>query len=214
MQAVDSSNSEVIRAQAALLRDRWAYFVRAAALEQHLLQPHSSSSGSDVTGAVSQVQDAAAELLQLLQQLADTAAAVVDAQQASQLQQLLMEHEAADELQELLAWCGLQGPLDARPTADESSSNGTAAVASDGDMLEKAWRLSFAPFAAKGIAKALSQCGCSSSSSSSSSRFGMSADSSRAVLEMTDLGLRLEEALETAQAMRAGLAAQLALNTL
>jgi hypothetical protein len=218
VQAVDSSNPAVIKAQAAPLRDRWAYFVRTAALEQHLQQPDSSSFGSDVLGAVRQVQDAAAELQQLLQQLADTAAAVVDAQQASQLQQLLTEREAADELQDLLAWCQLNGPLDARPDANGSSSSSgvlgggssTAAVAADSDMLEKAWRLSFAPFAAKGLARALRQ----SSNSSSSSRSGAFEESCSAVLEMTDLGLRLEEALETAQAMRASMAAQLALNTL
>jgi DNA repair exonuclease SbcCD ATPase subunit len=215
-QALDSSNPAVIKAQAALLRDRWAYFVRAAALEQHLQHPDSSSSGSEVLGAVRQVQDAAAELQQLLQQLADTAAAVVDGQQASQLQQLLTQHEAADELQELLAWCQLQGPLDASTGANGSSiSSSTAAVALDTEMLEKAWRLSFAPFAAKGLAKALIQCSSdSSSSSSSSSRSRPGKESGSDVLEMTDLGLRLEDALEAAQSMRASLAAQLALNSL
>jgi hypothetical protein len=209
VQALDSSNPAVIKAQAALLRDRWAYFVRAAALEQHLQQPDSSISGSEVLGAVRQVQDAAAELQQLLQQLADTAAAVVDGEQASPLQQLLTEHEAADELQELLAWCQLQGPLDASTGANGSSSS-TPAVAFNSEMLERAWRLSFAPFAAKGLAKALIQ--SSSDSSSSSSRAGK--ESGSAVLEMTDLGLRLEEALDAAQSMRASLAAQLAFNSL
>jgi hypothetical protein len=222
-QALDSSNPSVIKAQAALLRDRWAYFVRTAALEQHLAELNTSTAGSDVLGAVSQVQDAAAELMQLLQQLADTTAAVVDGEQGSTLQQLLVQHEAADELQELLAWCQLQGPLDAnRPAAataaaaaaanrssarTEDSSSGSA-VALDSDMLEKAWRLSFAPFAAKGLASALSN----SSSSSTSSISSSSKECVKAVLEMTDLGLRLEEALEAAQSMRASLAAQLAMN--
>jgi hypothetical protein len=205
VQALDSSNPAVIKAQAALLRDRWAYFVRAAALQQHLTEAGSKAqAGSDVVAALSQVQDATSELLQLLQQLADTVAAVADAEQASPLQQLLVQHEAADELQDLLAWCQLQGPLDARPAADDSSA---ASVALDSGLLEKAWRLSFAPFAARGLAKALS-------SSSSSSSSGSPEESSRAVLEMTDLGLRLEEALEAASAMRASLATQLALNSL
>ncbi|WIA31269.1 hypothetical protein OEZ86_001264 [Tetradesmus obliquus] len=200
VQALDSSNPAVSKAQAALLRDRWAYFVRAAALEQHLAAANAGTApaGSDVAGALSQVQDAAAELLQVLQQLADAVAAVADGQQGGKLQQLLVQHDAADELQELLGWCQLQGLLD-----DARSS--AAAVALDSDLLERAWRLSFTPFAAKGLANALSN-------SNSSSR--SPEDGCRAVLEMTDLGLRLEEALDTAVSMRSSLATQLAMNSL
>lgn len=219
LQAVNTSDPMVIKAQSALLRDRWCYFVRTAALEQHLASGCSSAAGSEVVGAAEQVADAAAELMQLMQQLVDSVQLVIDSQQKiaslERLQEGLTAAEAGDELQELLAWCLLQGPMDVRPAdadssgkpADSSSSSSSKVSAGAATLLEQAWRVSFAPYAARGLANALA----STSSSSSSSCLSSPAEDASEALEMTDLGLRLEAAVETAQALRSSLAAQLAL---
>jgi hypothetical protein len=99
-------------------------------------------------------------------------------------------------------------------SSSSSSSGGGGELLGDDGLLpadsllmERAWRLSFAPFAAKGLAAALGvdvETGKSSSVSSSSSE----------VLEMMDLGLRLEAAWELGQALRQKLAARLSLEQL
>lgn len=167
--------------------------------------------GRDVLDAVQQVQDAASELLQLLQQMYSSvqqvtdAAAAADGGSSSSLQQQLVQHEAVEELAEVLSWCDMQ---------HDSSSSGAGALfgpdgllPADGLLLERAWRLSFAPFACKGLAAALGvdvETGKSVSVSSSSSE----------VLEMMDLGLRLEAAWELGQALRQRLSTRLSLERL
>jgi hypothetical protein len=214
-----------VLARSSQLRDRWCYFVRLAALEQHLTSSGSSALGRDVVNAVQQVQDAATELLQLLQQLTESVTRVIEAAAAgggdgsgsSGLQQLLLQHEAAEELAELLAWCEMQGH------SSSSSSDGShgllgsdGLLAADALLLERAWRLSFAPFAAKGLVVALGMDGKASSSSSSrnSSTSGDSGGGSSEVLEMMDLGLRLEAGWELGQALRMALSARLSLEGL
>jgi hypothetical protein len=229
LQALSSPSPDLVLARSAQLRDRWCYFVRTAAVQQYLGSNSSSGSssadgstsdsdssssgaGRDVVNAVQQVQDAASELLQLLQQVYSSVQQVTDAAAAaaadSSLQQQLVQHEAAEELAELLSWCELQ-------QHDSTSSSGGGSVLSgpdgllpaDGLLLERAWRLSFAPFACKGLAVALGvdvETGKSVSVSSSSSE----------VLEMMDLGLRLEAAWELEQALRQRLSTRLSLESL
>jgi hypothetical protein len=142
--------------------------------------------------AVDQVHDAACELLPLLRELATSVAAAAETgpegPTAGGVGQLLEAHEAVDELEDLLSWCEM-GYGDA--------------IAADSLLMERAWRLSFAPCAAKGLVAALGMDDGSSSSSSA-----------RELLEMTDLGQRLETALEAAQDMHAQLAARLSLERL
>ena len=80
------------------------------------------------------------------------------------------------------------------------------------NLIETAWRLSFASFAATGLTKALLQC---SAVGGSSNKLSKASDQGAVdVLKMTDLGLRLEESLELANEMRSVLASQLALEGL
>lgn len=226
VQALNSPSPGLVLARSAQLRDRWCYFVRTAAVQQYLDSSSSSSAdgnasesdssstggaGRDVVNAVQQVQDAASELLQLLQQVYSSVQQVTEAAGgagSSSLQQQLVQHEAVEELAELLSWCELQ-------QHDSSSSGGGGSVLfgpdgllpSDRLLLERAWRLSFAPFACKGLAVALGvdvETGKSVSVSSSSSE----------VLEMMDLGLRLEAAWELGQALRQRLSTRLSLESL
>jgi uncharacterized protein YukE len=217
-QALSSPGPDLVLARAAQLRDRWCYFVRTAALVQHLGSsdgvPGSSNggpaAGGDVLNAVRQVQDAATELLQLLQQLCSSIQHLTDAAdgsgKSSALQQQLLQYEAAEELSELVAWCEMQ-----ELSGGSSSSSGLygsdGLLPADGLLMERAWRLSFAPFACKGLATALGvdvETGKSSSVSSSSCE----------VLEMMDLGLRLEAAWELGQALRQKLSARMSLEQL
>lgn len=204
--------------------------------------PGNNGAGRDVLNAVQQVQDAATELLQLLKQLTSTVQQVVDAPEeptaaaaagegvpsaaaglegssgSSSLQQQLQQHEAAEELAELLCRCEMsQDSVVSTSSSDNgtadnpSSSNSNGALLpllpADSLLMERAWRLSFAPFAARGLAAAVGidvEAGKSSSVSTSSSE----------VLEMMDLGLRLEAAWELGQALRQKLAARLSLEKL
>lgn len=183
-------------------------------------------SGRDVLNAVQQVQDAATELLQLLQQMQSTVQQVVDQADAdvggdtdasanntnsSSLQQALLQHEAAEELAELLTWCEMQGEElvgSNDPQQQQQLFGADELLPADSLLMERAWRLSFAPFAVKGLAAAL---GVDVSTGSSRA---VSSSSSSEVLEVMDLGLRLEAAFELGQALRQKLSARLSLEQL
>jgi hypothetical protein len=164
-----------------------------------------------VLNAVRQVQDAATELLQLLQQLCSSIQQVTDAADGSGpisgLQQQLLQYEAAEELCELVAWCEMQDLTGSSASSSSGLYGSDGLLPADSLLMERAWRLSFAPFAAKGLSAALGvdvETGKSSSVSSSSCE----------VLEMMDLGLRLEAAWELGQALRQKLSARLSLEQL
>lgn len=169
-----------MRVRAALLRDRWSYFVRVGALEEQLAGGGSCSGGggSDVARAIQQVVDAAAEVQQQLQQLAAQVEGLcTEAPLGSRTRQLLEEQaEVADELAALLEWC---------------ACGGDASVAADSMLLERAWRLSFAPYAAAGLAAALGE--------------PSGGDAAAEALATTDLGMRLEDGVERANMLRAKL---------
>lgn len=172
-------------AEAALLRDRWAYMVRLDALEQHLgaAVPAASMStaGRDIINAISQIEDAVQELRTSLQDVVDTVRGVADGGDGA-LARALDAHGAAGELETLASWCELQGPLD---------GGGEAASSELATLLERAWRLSFAPLAARGLAAAL----------------GADPSVARAAaMESMDLGRRIEDTLEYVGELKARLA--------
>lgn len=218
MQAVNCNTPDLIRAQSALLRDRWAYMVRTAALEQYNPTSSSNNNQLEVTTAMEQVQDAVAELQQLLQQILRTVRTVVDSPQQFKLQQALIENEVVEELTDVVGWCNTIGaplaPVQHEPSVGTSGSNvaSTMAASSGRQLLERAWRLSFATAAAGRLTKALMQC---SGAISVHSKLRQEADERAAkLLTLTDLGLRLEESLELTQSLRDRLAAQIALEQL
>jgi hypothetical protein len=210
-QALSCPSPGLVLARAGVLRDRWAYMVRQGALQEHLAPAAgrtngSSSSGQQAAGrevltAVQQVQDAASELMQLLAQLAGSVSAAADAPGAGEgagLAGKLVTHEAADELDHLATWCSAGA-------AASGDQDGSMVLPADGLLLERAWRLSFAPYAATGLAAVLSAPDVSGVAR---------AAEVQEVLELTDLGQRLEAAAGAAQVLRQQLAARLSLETL
>jgi hypothetical protein len=210
--------------------------VRTAALEEYLSTP--GSAGQDVQQAVQQVQDACNELLQLLQQMADSVQSVVDAPLSRtsagttfcQLQEMFIQYEVADELSHLLAWCQLAGPMD-QPTSSSGSSSsngnednspnsapdcsaitsaaGIVAAPADGRLMELAWRTSFAPYAAYGLAAAL---GAVSLQQPAPAHVNPAETTAiRESLETMDVGMRLEAGLELMARWRTAIGTQLAL---
>ncbi|KAF8068160.1 hypothetical protein HT031_001846 [Scenedesmus sp. PABB004] len=203
VQALDArGGAGAALAQAAVLRDRWAYFVRLDALAAHAAaaqpgHPGGGGGGGDaeVPRALAQVADAVAELDGALAALAARVQVLADdAPGGGALAQALASAEAADELAGVLAWARLAGPLDG-PAGDGAADG---AATDRPQLLERAWRLSWAPFAAGGVAAALGR------------DAGLAA-ARREALEATDLGARLEQASEHAAELAAALAAAAAL---
>ena len=126
----------------------------------------------------------------------------------SALQDLLSRYECAEEMEHLQQWLS------------SSSSGGTACDASADNLLEHAWRLSFTPLASTGLAAALGvqMSGEEGGSGGSRSSRERSSGNNRGgggvlgeALTATDLGMRLELALEQALELRSRLGARLAL---
>lgn len=226
MQAM-SVNQEPLRCTAAPLPDRWAYFVRLGALEEHAaaLSQQTASSPAPDTGSVPkevltawrQVQDAAQSVQQLLQDLAAAVGSVVDqpgastggesGRSSSMLQDVLERLEVADELEHLLEWVQEAAPAPAAAAAPQQTKEARTV------SLAAAERLSYAPLAATALAAALAALSSRQGTAEQSSPTDVASSSAEVKegLEATDLGARLELAAEVLEEVRGALSARMAL---
>jgi hypothetical protein len=134
----------------------------------------------------------------------EAAAAVSSENPGAALQDLLSKYECLEELEHLQNWL--------RSNMNISNSGSGNGVVGSCDLLERAWKLSFAPTAATGLSAALGLAGAAwEDNSKGRDRSRSSSCMVVEALTATDLGMRLELALEQAQELRARLSARLAL---
>jgi len=208
------------RAQAAVLGDRWAYMVRAAAVQSALpaaglvaaagvsstAGAPSQPVGREVTTAVSQVADAAHEVAELLRECQQLAGALADAaagggQGDSSGDVEAAAREAESEAGLLLDWVFAGSTADSR---QQSLS------------WEQIERLSFAPFAAAALmqlggAGAGGGAGGSKAAAAAASPTEALQQQRLRAMEATDVGMRLEDGLEAVGKLERRLAAMVAL---
>lgn len=193
LQALSGNDPSNLRAQAAILRDRWAYFVRADAVEAAAAADGYGDQPAEVGTALENCRDVADELSTALREL------------AALVKRCSVDLDGNDEgleseIEQLLQW------TDHSAVPVSSTSCGEDAFANSGSAkldMSALWRLSFAPYALS--SSVLAVIGASEQKHI--------AERTKA-MEATDLGLRLEDAADVVKAARAKLQATAALKGL